>query len=131
MPDELLRIFERRVVRSDFNLGQDGYDIALASGFPKRVLERLLQHVSDPAGRPSHQNAERKWRYLVARLFIPHQLVTDLRAVAVHHYDAPSLEREVDDWAEARASMSELIADGRAFAWRRQRVSAYGNYGSA
>ena len=47
--DEFLGIFERRVIRRDFDLREDRHHIAYVARFAERVLERLLQHVADPA----------------------------------------------------------------------------------
>ena len=90
----------------------------------QRVLERLLDHVADPAGGRGDEHAEWQRTRLVARDFVPHQLVADLRTVAVDDAHAPSGERQLDDRAEALARMAELIVDRRPFAGRRERVAA-------
>jgi hypothetical protein len=131
MANELLRIAQRRIVGRDFHLGQDRYDIPVASRFAKRVLQRLLEHVADPSSGFRDKYPEWQRRHLAPRFFISHELVADLWAVAMHYDDAPSIENEVDDWPETGPRVSELVRNGRTLARRGQCIAANRYYGSA
>ena len=131
MSDEFLGILERRVIRRHFDLRENGHDIARAPRFAQRVLQRLLQHVTDPAGGARDENAKRKRRHFAARFLVAHQLVTNLRSISVDYDDAPSIEREVHYGSEARSAVAELIANRRMFARRRKRVPPNGDYRGA
>ena len=87
----------------------------------ERVLQRLLEHVADPAGRLRDQDAERQRLDHAPGDLVAHQLVADLRPVAVHDDDAPALARQLDDRRHALARMAELVGD-RGAARRRGRA---------
>src|SRR5262249_39921415 len=57
------------------------------------------------------------------RDFIAHQLIADLRAVAVHDAHAPAGERQLHDGPQALAGVAKLIVDRGLLARRRQRIS--------
>jgi hypothetical protein len=123
MANELLRITQSRIVGSDFNLSHYRYDIPVASRFTKSVLQRLLEHVSDPPCGFGNKHSEWEWRHFAPRFFISHELVADLRAIAMHDDDAPSIEHEVNDWPETGPRVSELVRNGRTLTWRGQRIA--------
>ena len=93
----------------------------------ERVLQRLLDHVTHPAGRSRDQHPERQWLDLIGGDLVTRQLVTDLRPVAMDEDDVPSRGREVDDRDETRARMPELIADRRPLTGRGDGVSSEGD----
>src|SRR5215831_15438753 len=95
--DELRGIEERRVVGVDFDLGDDRRHASIAVVAAQRILDRLLDHVADPAGRGGDQDAERQRRGLASSNLVSHELIADLRAVAMHDADAPAGKREIDD----------------------------------
>ena len=109
----------------------DRCDVAIAPGEAKRVLERLLDHVADPPGGRGDEHAEWKRRDLRARELVAHELIANLRTVAVHQTEIPSVEREIHDCTEALSRVRELIADRAVLARGRQRVAAQGDDGGS
>ena len=100
----------------------------IVARFAQRILERLLEHVADPAGGARDKDSQWERRDFAACLLVPHQLVANLRAVAVHEQRSPAVERQIDDRSEAFARMSKLIGDGRPLARRRERVTPERNH---
>jgi hypothetical protein len=99
------------------------------SRLSKRVLERLLEHVSNPPRRPRDEYAEWEWRDLAPRFLVSDELISYLRTVAVNDHDSPAIDCEIDYRAEAFARMAKLILDcGMLPRWRK-RVAADGDYG--
>jgi hypothetical protein len=109
--DEFLWVLERWVIGRYLDLCENGHHIARTARFPQSVLERLLQHVADPAGGTGDENAKRKRRDFAPRLFVANELVSDLRSVPVDDHDAPSVESKIHDRSETRSAVAELIAD--------------------
>ena len=97
----------------------------------QRVLQRLLDHVADPAGRRRDEHAERQRTRFLARRLVAHQLVADLRSVAVHDAHVPAVVNQLDDRGEAFARVAKLIVDGRRLAGRRERIAAERDDGDA
>ena len=122
--DRLDRLVSRRVVGVDEHLGDHRHDVPSHASARQRVLERLLDHVADPPGRGGHEHSERQRRQPVSRAFVSHQLVADLRAVAVDHRDLPALFGQLDDGCEALARPRELIVNVTALAGLEERVAS-------
>jgi hypothetical protein len=122
--DELRGSSQRRVVLVHLHLGYDGGHAPRRSHPAQGVLQRLLHHVSDPAGSGGHQHAQRQRRRVVARQLVSHQLVAHLWTVAVHHADRPAVTNQIHDWTEALARVSELVVDVGALTGRCQCVAA-------
>src|SRR5438105_15932960 len=57
--DELRRITQRRVVRIDDDLRDDGCDLAWRSRATQRVVDGLLYHIPNPSGSCGHEHAQR------------------------------------------------------------------------
>jgi len=93
-------------------LGDQRDDLACDPGPRERVLQRLLDHIAHPAGGRGDEHAQGQRLDLVGRDFVPGQLVSHLRAVAVDQRDVPSLTRQVHDRRQARPRVAELIGDG-------------------
>src|SRR5689334_1281518 len=127
VPNELFRILERRIILRDFYLCQNRGNVAGVPCLAQRVLERLLQHVSDPTRCGGDQDAKRQRGDLAARLLIAMELITHLWAVAVDDDNPPTIEHEIDNWTEALTGVSKLVGDRRPFAWRRQGVAPNGD----
>src|SRR5204862_2623131 len=89
----------------------------------------LLYHVTDPTGRRSNEHAERKRADLEASALVAHECVTHLRPVTVHDAEVPAITREIDDGAETRARVAELIIDRAPLARRRESISSQRNDG--
>ena len=128
MTDEFLGILQRRIIRRDFDLREHRDYVARTSRLAKRIPQRLLEHVSDPAGSSGDEYAERKRRNLAPRLLVADELITNLWTISVDDDYAPSIKHEIDNGPEARARMAKLIRDCRVFARRRERVAADGNH---
>src|SRR5216110_3327448 len=127
MSDEFFGVLQRRVVGGDLNLCENRHHVARISCFAQCVLERLLQHVPDPASSAGDEYTKRKRRDLAARLLIPDKLVADLRSIAVNYHDPPAIESKIDNGTEAFAGVPELIGDCRSLPRRRQRVTTNRN----
>ena len=127
MSDELLVIPERRIIRGDFDLGENCYDVSRISGLTECVLEGLLQHVTDPASSTGDKYTEWQWRDLATGLLVPDKLVAYLRSVAVNDDDSPSIESKVDDRTKTLARVAELISDCGSLSRRGQCVAANGD----
>jgi hypothetical protein len=82
----------------------------------QRVLQRLLNHVSDPAGGRRHQDPQRQRRDFVARDLVSNELVANLGAIPMHHAHVPLVEGEIHDGTQARTGVAELIVNGGAHA---------------
>src|SRR4029079_6091280 len=89
LPDELRRLQQRRVVRTHLHLRDQRDDLASRSRTTQRVLDRLLDHVADPAGRSRDEHPEWKRARLGPRDLVADELVTDLWAIAMDHADVP------------------------------------------
>ncbi len=124
LPDELRRIEQRGIIRAYLHLRDDRGDVARRAHAAQRILQRLLNHVSDPAGRSGHEHAERKWSGLATRDLVANQLVPDLRSVAVHHTHVPAVVREIHDGTKALTRVTELIVNGASFAGRSEGIAA-------
>src|SRR5918992_1399483 len=122
MTDEFLGVLQRGIISRHFHLSEDRHYIPGASRFPQRVLKRLLQHVPDPTCCAGDKDAEWKGRDLRASLFVPYELVSDLRSITVHDYHPPAIEREIDDRPQTFAAVAELVGNGRALTRWRKRV---------
>ena len=123
VPDRLGRGAQRRIVAIDQRLTDDGDHVALDASARECVLQRLLQHVPDPAGGLRDQHSERqRLRHLTGGL-VAHQLVTDLRPVSMHDDDSPPLPRQLDDRRDALARVAELVGDGGRLIRARQRIA--------
>src|SRR5215210_1142618 len=127
MTNELLRILERRIIRSYLYLREDRYDISPIPGFAQSIFQRLLQHVTDPSSGASYEYAERQWRYLASRLLVSHQLVAHLRPVTVYDDHPPAVESKVDDRAQTLSRMPELVGNGGVLTGRREGISPDGD----
>ena len=125
--DEFFWILERRIICSDFDLGENCYYVSRVSGLAQIILERLLQHVTDPTSRTGDKYTKWQWCNLATCLLVPDELVADLRPVAVNDDDAPSIENEIDDWAKTLARVPELVGDGRPLTRRRECVTTNGD----
>src|SRR5262245_37414209 len=109
--DELRRVAKRRICRIDLDLGDDRRDAAVAVRATKRILERLLDHVADPARRCRDEHAQRKRTGFLTRCFVSYELVAHLRSVAMNDANAPTLEGQVDNRAKALACVAKLVVD--------------------
>src|SRR5215831_5173117 len=76
--DELRGIEERGIVGVDFHLCDDGCHASTAVVAAQRVLDRLLDHVADPARCGGDQNAERQRCGLASSHLVSHELIADL-----------------------------------------------------
>src|SRR5688572_9833326 len=117
------RFARGRIVRIDQYLRDHGDDIALDARALQRVLQRLLDHVTNPACGSGHQDAERQRRQHTARHLVAVQLITDLRTIAVHDRDTPTRVRHRDDRRQALARVGELLVNVPAFALAQERVA--------
>ena len=123
-PIGLVGSIERRIVAIDQRLGDDGDDFALHSGRGERVLEGLLEHVPDPARRLGDQDSQRQRLHHLPSRLVPQQLIADLRTVAVHDDDPPSLPGQLYDRRDTLARMPELVGYSGRLIRARQRVAA-------
>ena len=124
VPDRLGRRPQVGIVRMAERLRDHGDHGALDAGALERVLERLLNHVSHPAGGARDQHPQGQGLDLVGGNLVACQLVAHLRAVAVHEDDVPPGRREIHDRRETRARVTELIADRRPLTRRRDGVAS-------
>jgi hypothetical protein len=87
-----------------------------------------LYHVPDPPRRCPDKHAE--WKRLDVRAgnLITHELVADLRAVAMDDAQSPAVASQLDYWSQTFPRMPELIRDRGSFAWRRERITAESDY---
>jgi hypothetical protein len=108
----------------DLDLSHDGDDAAIAPGPAQRILNGLLDHVSNPAGGACDENAKRQWRHFAPRNFVSHQLITNLWTIAVDDADVPSLVGEIHNRRKTFTGVAELIGDRGSLARRRQCVAA-------
>ena len=124
VPDRLGGLIQGRIVPVHQCLGDHGNDFALNPGGGERVLQRLLQHVPDPARCFRHQHAQRqRLRYLSCRL-VAGQLVAHLGPVAVHDDDPPTLPGQLHDRSHTLTRMAELIGDRCRLVRTGQRIAA-------
>ncbi len=66
----------------------------------KRVLERLLDHVPDPARGRRHEQSQWQWLNEIARKLVSDEGVTHLGPVAVDQRDLPTFASKCNHGAE-------------------------------
>src|SRR5687768_6730873 len=124
MPDEFRRVEQCTVGWVDFYLRDNRRNGASDAGFAQRIVERLLDHVTDPTCRRRNENSQRQRLDLAARNLVADELITNLGSVAMNDAKAPAVAGQVDDRRQTLSRMAELVGDGRSFSGRRERVTS-------
>src|SRR5207253_2669883 len=70
------------------------------------------------------EHPERQRARFLARGLVAHELIAHLRSIPMDDAHAPSGKRQLDDRAEARARMPELIVDRGALAGRSEGIAS-------